>query len=102
HLHRHPRRLGYSVWAFFADRALFFDTAAVIVTLILLGHFFEARSKGRASSAIGKLLELGAKQARILRDDNEVLVPIEDVAEGDLMVVKPGEKIPTDGIVIDG
>jgi len=93
---------GYSVWAFFTGEPLFFDTAGIIISLILLGRFFEARSKGRASSAIGKLLELGAKQARVVRDGTETLIPIEDITVGDLMVVKPGEKIPTDGVITDG
>lgn len=93
---------GYSVWAFFAGQPLFFDTAGIIISLILLGRFFEARSKGRASSAIGKLLELGAKQARVIRDETETQVAIEDVVVGDLMVVKPGEKIPTDGVITGG
>lgn len=93
---------GYSVWAFFADRPLFFDTAGAIVTFILLGKFFEARAKGRASEAITKLMELGAKEARVLRDGIEVSVPVEQVRRGDLMVVKPGEKLPTDGVVVEG
>ncbi len=93
---------GYSVWAFFAAQPLFFDTAGAIITFILLGKFFEARAKGRASEAITKLMELGAKEARILRDGEETMVPISEVRKGDLMVVKPGEKIPTDGVVTEG
>ena len=65
---------GYSVWAVFADQPVFFETAAMIITLILLGRFFEARAKGSASQAIAKLLELGAKQARVLRDGEPVMV----------------------------
>ena len=80
----------------------YFEVAAVITTLILLGRFLEARAKSRSSEAIRKLLELGAKEARVLRDGTEVAVPIEDVAAGDLMVVRPGEKIPTDGEVVEG
>lgn len=93
---------GYSVWAFFENRPLFFDTAGAIITFILLGKFFEARAKGRASEAITKLMELGAKEARVMRGDVEVLVPVEQVRRGDLMVVKPGEKLPTDGVVLEG
>ncbi len=93
---------GYSIWAYFADEPVFFDTAAVIITLILLGRFFEARAKGRASNAIAALLELGAKEATVLRDDTEVRVPIDDVLPGDAMVVRPGEKIPTDGTITTG
>jgi cation-transporting ATPase V/Cu+-exporting ATPase len=93
---------GYSVWAWFAEEPVFFETAAWIVTFILLGRYFEARSKGRASSAITRLLELGAKEARVLRDGAEVMVPIGDVVPGDRMVVRPGEKVPTDGRVVEG
>ncbi len=92
----------YSVWAVFAAEPVFFDTAGVIVTLILLGRYFEARAKGRASGAITKLLELGAKRARILRDGEEVEVAADRLRPGDLMVVRPGEKIPTDGEVEAG
>ncbi|MCP4964297.1 MAG: copper-translocating P-type ATPase [bacterium] len=92
----------YSVWAFFAGEPVFFETAAWIITFILLGRFFEARSKGRASSAITRLLELGAKEARVLRDGAEVTVPIDQVAPGDHMVIRPGEKVPTDGKLLEG
>ena len=92
----------FSIWAMFAGGAVFFETAGAIITFILLGRFFEARAKGRASAAITKLLELGAKEARVLRDDSEVMVPIDEVRSGDLMVIKPGEKIPTDGVVVEG
>ncbi len=92
----------FSVFAVFAGEPVFFDTAAVIITLILLGRFFEARSKGRASQAITKLLELGAKQARLVRPDGEELVPISEVRPGDEMIVKPGEKVPTDGLILSG
>ena len=92
----------YSIWAFFAGEPVFFETAAWIITFILLGRFFEARSKGRASSAITRLLELGAKEARVLRDGAEVTVPIDQVAPGDHMVIRPGEKVPTDGTLLEG
>jgi heavy metal translocating P-type ATPase len=93
---------GYSVWAFFSGGHLYFETAAVIVTFILLGRFFEARAKGRASRAVARLLELGAKEARLLREGAEVMAPITSVLPGDLMVVRPGERIPTDGRVVEG
>ncbi len=93
---------GYSIWAVAAGEPVFFDTAGVIVTLILLGRFFEARAKGRASHAITKLLELGAKQARLLRDGREVMVAVEEIRPGDRLVVKPGEKVPVDGAIRDG
>ena len=92
----------YSLYAMFEGSAVFFDTAAMITTLILLGRFFEARAKGRASRAITKLLELGAKQARVVRDGSEVMVDVGDVMVGDSVVVLPGEKIPTDGRVTIG
>ena len=92
----------YSLYAMFEGSAVFFDTAAMITTLILLGRFFEARAKGRASRAITKLLELGAKQARVVRDGSEVMVDVGDVMVGDTVVVLPGEKIPTDGRVTIG
>ncbi|HZA83866.1 MAG TPA: heavy metal translocating P-type ATPase, partial [Actinomycetes bacterium] len=81
---------------------LYFEAAAVIITFLVLGRFFEARAKGRAGQAIRALLELGAKQARVLRDDQEVMVPVEQVAVGDLLRVRPGEKVPTDGEVVTG
>jgi len=93
---------GYSVWAFFHHEHLYFETAAVIITFILLGRFFEARAKGRASRAVARLLELGAKEARLQRDGGELSVPIGAVRPGDLMVVRPGERIPTDGQVVQG
>lgn len=92
----------YSVWAAFAGEPVFFETAAMIVTLILLGRFFEARAKGRAASSITSLLELGAKKARVLRGGAETMVDVEDLRIGDIVIVKPGEKIPADGVVTAG
>lgn len=92
----------YSLWALVAGGDVFFETAAVIITLITLGRAFEARAKGRASNAITKLLELGARQATILREGVETTVPIDQVIPGDLMVVGPAEKIPTDGVIESG
>ena len=80
----------------------YFEVAAVITTLILLGRFFEARAKRRSGAAIRALLELGAKEASVLRDGIEVLLPIERLQVGDLFVVRPGEKIATDGVVQEG
>jgi P-type Cu+ transporter len=80
----------------------YFEVAAVVTTLILLGRYLEARAKGRSSEAIRKLLELGAKEARVLRDGGEVLVPIAELQVDDLFVVRPGEKIATDGLVVEG
>jgi Cu+-exporting ATPase len=95
--------LFYSLWAFWAgDQLLYFETGAVIAALILLGRYFEARSRGQASAAIEKLVELGAKTARLLHGGAEVDVPIDAVKVGDVLLVKPGEKIPVDGRVVDG
>ena len=96
-----------SAWAFstvslFTGGVLFFETSAMIVTLILLGRYFEARAKGEASNAIAKLAELGAKQARVLRNGEEALVDPIELAPGDTIIVLPGEKVAADGIVITG
>lgn len=80
----------------------YFDTAAVIITLILLGRYFEARAKAHTSDAIKKLLHLQAKTARVVRKGKEVDVPIEEVRVGDIIRVRPGEKIPVDGKIIEG
>ncbi|MBA3716850.1 MAG: cadmium-translocating P-type ATPase [Actinobacteria bacterium] len=80
----------------------YFEVAGVITTLILLGRFLEARARRRSGAAIRALLELGAKEARVLRDGQEVLVPVDELQPGDCFVVRPGEKIPTDGVVEDG
>jgi len=84
------------------EAEMYFEVAAVITTLILLGRYLEARAKRRSSAAIRALLEMGAKEARILRGGDEVSVPIDEVVIGELMVVRPGEKIPTDGQVVEG
>jgi Cu+-exporting ATPase len=80
----------------------YFETAAVITALILLGRFFEAAATRRSRAAITALLRLGAKEARVLRGGVETLVPVEQLRVGDLFVVRPGEKVATDGIVVDG
>ena len=84
------------------DGHLYFETAAVIITLIVLGKFLEARAKGRTSEAIKKLLSLQAKTARVVRDGKELNLPVEQVRVGDLVIVRPGEKIPVDGVVVEG
>ncbi len=81
---------------------VFFETSGMIVTLILVGRYFEARAKGQASNAIAKLAELGAKQARLLRGGEEQMVDPLELAPGDVIVVLPGEKIAADGSVIEG
>jgi P-type Cu+ transporter len=81
---------------------VYFETAAVIITLIKLGKYLEAKAKGRTSEAIKKLMGLQAKTARLIRDGVEVDVPIEDVKIGDRVIVRPGEKFPVDGVVFEG
>ncbi|HSM57198.1 MAG TPA: copper-translocating P-type ATPase, partial [Candidatus Sulfomarinibacteraceae bacterium] len=81
---------------------VYFETAAVIITLIVLGKLLEARAKGQTSEAIKKLMGLQAKTARVVRDGQEQDVPIEEVIAGDTVIVRPGEKIPVDGVVTSG
>jgi Cu+-exporting ATPase len=106
---------GYSVAVIFIDAlapqvladygiaaSVYFDTAAIIIALILLGHYLEARAKGQTSEAIRRLMGLRPSTARLVRDGQEVDVPIEMVAPGDTILVRPGEKIPVDGQVSEG
>lgn len=81
---------------------LYFETSAIIITLILLGKLFEARAKGRSSEAIKKLMGLQAKTATVFREGQELIIPIEEVRKADIVYVKPGEKVPVDGIVLEG
>jgi Cu+-exporting ATPase len=83
-------------------REVYFETVGVILTLILLGRLFETRAKAGTGEAIRKLIGLQARTARVIRDNVEVEIPIDEVAGGDVVVVRPGEKIPVDGTVIDG
>lgn len=95
--------LGFSTWALLTgERHIYFETGAIITALILLGKYFEARSTGQASEAIMKLMELGAKNARLIRNGTEVEVPIEELRVGDVAVVRPGEKVPSDGVIVEG
>ncbi|WP_277359974.1 heavy metal translocating P-type ATPase [Brucella melitensis] len=100
---------GFSVVATFLSGALpegtvnvYFEAAAMIVTLILIGRYLEARAKGRTSAAISRLVGLQAKSARVVRDGQAIDVPLEDVRAGDIGQVRPGEKVPVDGEVIEG
>jgi len=100
---------GYSLVATFAPSWLpagtvnvFFEAAAVIVTLILLGRYLEAKAKGRTSEAIGRLAKLQAKTAQVQRDGDTLTVPIAEVRAGDVVLVKPGERVPVDGEVLSG
>ncbi len=81
---------------------VYFETAAVIITLIVLGKLLEVRAKGRTSEAIKKLMGLQPKTARVVRDGQELDIPIAEVVQGDLIIVRPGEKVPVDGTVMEG
>jgi cation-transporting ATPase V/Cu+-exporting ATPase len=92
----------YSVWALFSGEDLYFDSSALIIAFLALGRWLEARAKGSASQAIRRLLELGAKDARVIRNGKEMRVPVDSVRVGWLLKVLPGEKIPTDGRIAEG
>jgi Cu+-exporting ATPase len=81
---------------------VFYDTAAIIISLILLGRFLEARARGQSSEAIRKLIGLQPSTARVIRDNADITIPVEQVSIGDLVLVRPGERIPTDGEVVGG
>lgn len=81
---------------------LYFESAATILALITLGKFLEARSKGKTSEAIKKLMGLAPKMATVVRHEKEMTLPIEEVVVGDLVIVKPGEKLPVDGVIVEG
>ncbi|CQR46530.1 Copper-exporting P-type ATPase A [Paraliobacillus sp. PM-2] len=81
---------------------LYFETSAILITLILLGKYFETLAKGRTTQALSKLLDLQAKEARVITNGEEKMVPVGQVQVGDLLVVKPGEKIPVDGVITKG
>jgi P-type Cu+ transporter len=81
---------------------LYYDVATVITTLIILGRLLEARAKGKTSEAIRKIMGMQARSARVLRDGQEVDIPVEEVLAGDLILVRPGEKVPVDGVIVSG
>lgn len=83
-------------------KSLYFETSAIIITLVLLGKYFEAVAKGKTSEAIRKLAALQAKTARVVREGVEVDIPIEEVEIGDIVIVRPGEKVPVDGRIVEG
>lgn len=89
---------------FFPDvfKGLYYESAAFLITFILLGRYLEAVAKGKTSNVIKNLLGLQAKKALVLRNEKEIEIPISELKKGDIMIIKPGEKIPTDGIVIEG
>ncbi|HYO91781.1 MAG TPA: copper-translocating P-type ATPase, partial [Pyrinomonadaceae bacterium] len=81
---------------------MYFEVAVIVIALILLGQALEMRAKSRSSAAIKKLLELQARTARVIRDGKETDVPIEEVVAGDTVLVRPGEKVPVDGVILEG
>lgn len=81
---------------------LYYETSSILITLIILGKLFEAKAKGRSSEAIKKLMGLQAKNATVFRDGQEMMIPIEEVILGDIVYVKPGEKVPVDGEIVEG
>jgi len=85
-----------------ADKGTYYDTAAVIIGLILLGKYFEEIAKGKAGDAIRKLMDLAPRTARVVRDDHEEEIPVELVQVDDLVIVRPGERIPVDGVIVGG
>src|SRR3989454_4621964 len=85
-----------------ADKGTYYDTAAVIIGLILLGKYFEEIAKGKAGDAIRKLMDLAPRTARVVRDDHEEEIPVELVQVDDLVIVRPGERVPVDGVIVGG
>jgi len=94
----------YSVYVVLFDSTghQYFETSSVLITLVLVGKYLEAVAKGKTSDAISKLMKIGAKTATVLRNGKEVKIPIDDVKKGDHIIVKPGQKVPVDGIIIEG
>jgi len=94
----------YSLAATFwlPDEPVFYETSALLITFVLLGKMLEARAKGRTGDAIKKLMGLAAKTARVVRGGESVDIPVEQVVVGDIVVVRPGEKVPVDGVIIEG
>jgi Cu+-exporting ATPase len=92
----------YSLYTTFFGGITFYEASATVVTTITIGRLMENISRGKTSEAIKKLIKLQAKTARVIRDGKEVEIPVEHVKKGDIVIVKPGEKIPVDGVVIDG
>lgn len=94
----------YSVWVMILGRydELYFEVAGILIAFILLGRFLEAKAKGKTSEAIKKLMGLSAKTALVIRDEEEIEMPIEEVIVGDIILVKPGQKVPVDGEITEG
>jgi Cu+-exporting ATPase len=93
----------FSTWVVFSGGSdVYFEAAAVIVVLVLLGRMLEARARGRASDAIHKLMDLQPTSARVVRDGKETEIPLSDVRVGDEVIVRPGDRVPVDGVVLEG
>lgn len=92
----------YSIYAMLNHQAVFYESAALVVTLILLGQVFEERMKHSANGAVKKLLDLQAKDAEVLRDGKLVMLPLDQVVMGDVIRVKPGQKVAVDGVITEG
>ena len=92
----------YSIYAMFTGQAVFFESAAFVITFVLLGQVFEERMRNNASNAIEKLVDLQAKEAEVMRDGKLVKIPLDQVVEDDLIRVKPGQKIAVDGVITEG
>jgi P-type Cu+ transporter len=80
----------------------YFEASAVLITLVIFGKYLEAKAKGKTSEAISKLMKIGAKTATVIRNRKEIKIPIDDVVKGDIVIVKPGEKVPVDGVITEG
>ncbi len=94
---------GYSVYALFAGGGTFyFESSAMIITLVLLGKMLEARARARTSESIERLMDLAPKRARVLRDGVETEIPASKIVVGDIVIVRPGESVPADGTLVDG
>ncbi|GEO46440.1 copper-translocating P-type ATPase [Companilactobacillus kimchii] len=92
----------YSIYAMITHQSVFFESAAFVVTFVLLGQVFEERMRNNASNAIEKLVDLQAKEAEVMRDGKLVKIPLSEVVQGDLIRVKPGQKIAVDGVITEG
>ena len=94
----------FSVYSllFLENSAQYFETSAILITLVILGKYLEASAKRKTNDAIGALINLAPKQAVVIREDKELVISVDDVRVGDIVLVKPGEKVPVDGIIVEG
>jgi len=92
----------FSLYNIFSGGHLYFETSAILITLILLGKYLEERAKGKTKEAISKLIDLTPKKAKVIKDGVEKEILTEEVVEGDIVIVRPGEKLPVDGVIVEG